>query len=188
MSDKRRSAVLVLLSQDSVDGALLITERAAHLRHHPGQLCFPGGGREGMETAVQTALRETFEEVAIAPDEIEIIGTLSEGGVARSHNIVTSVVGVLRDESLAVRELVLDPDEVAAAKWIQIKRLASPENRATWQFETFSGPAFVIDEYVIWGYTAGVISELLASRGWDKPWDRRRIIEIPSRFIGTNGS
>lgn len=69
------AAVLALLTAED-DPAVLVTVRASRMRSHAGQISFPGGGKEGDETPVQTALRETFEEVGICPEDIDVDGQM----------------------------------------------------------------------------------------------------------------
>lgn len=71
-----RYAVLVPLVELNGQLHLLYEVRSAKLRHHAAEVCFPGGSMEEGETAVQCALRETQEELGIAPEHIEIIGEL----------------------------------------------------------------------------------------------------------------
>ena len=68
------SAVLVPIIE--INGTLnfLITQRAFNMKHQPGDFCFPGGHSEGTETPVETALRETLEELGIPKKNITVLG------------------------------------------------------------------------------------------------------------------
>lgn len=75
----REAAVLVPLVQRDAGLTVLLTQRNASLSQHAGQISFPGGGREAIDRdAVDTALRETDEEVGIAGDHIEVVGRLPD--------------------------------------------------------------------------------------------------------------
>lgn len=77
MDSTGRYAVLVPLVEEA-DGSLslLYEVRAGTLRRQPGEVCFPGGRIEGDETSDQCALRETFEELAIPAEEVQLLGPL----------------------------------------------------------------------------------------------------------------
>ena len=93
MDGTGRYAVLVPLVEEA-DGSLslLYEVRAGTLRRQPGEVCFPGGKIEGDETPEQCALRETFEELAIPPEEITVLGPL-DFLVHRAGSIMYPVLG-----------------------------------------------------------------------------------------------
>lgn len=73
----KKAAVLIPLVKRANGLTILFTERASHLRHHPGQVSFPGGKQEAGDASLkQTALRETEEETGILQEQIAIFGTL----------------------------------------------------------------------------------------------------------------
>ncbi|TKI08191.1 CoA pyrophosphatase [Martelella alba] len=90
----RRAAVLVPIIRRPIP-TLLLTQRAASLRHHAGQVAFPGGSADrGDKTLVETALREAWEEVAIPPETVRIVGQLPPVDSSSGFQ-VTPVVGLL---------------------------------------------------------------------------------------------
>lgn len=94
-ADDRPSAVLLLLFPVDGEPHLLLTKRAAHLVHHPGQISLPGGAMDpGDADLAATALRETWEEVGIGPDGIDVLGMLDDVHVWVSGFVLTPVVGV----------------------------------------------------------------------------------------------
>ncbi|MCD8086152.1 MAG: CoA pyrophosphatase [Clostridiales bacterium] len=90
----REAAVLVPLVETEGGYALLYEVRAATLRRQPGEVCFPGGGIEGAETPSEAALRETWEELAIPPERVTLLGELPMA-VHSTLRRVYPVVGVL---------------------------------------------------------------------------------------------
>ena len=71
------SAVLIaLITMDDGQTGVILTERSGHLRHHAGQISFPGGRIDSGETPVETALREAEEEIALARDQVTVLGHL----------------------------------------------------------------------------------------------------------------
>lgn len=179
----QKAAVLVLLSEGAQPGEaeLLLTERAAHLRKHAGQISFPGGSRDGAETPEQTALREAYEECEIDPQVVTVLGHLPASALPVTDFAITPVVGTWPGVGRA--HVAPSPDEVAAIYSIKVADLANPANRGVWRRDPdISGPAFEIGELVIWGFTALIIDGLLELGGWAQPWNRSRQIVIPPRF------
>lgn len=93
-------AVLVPLVDGSDGLSLLYEVRASHLRHHAAEVCFPGGKMEPGEDAVQCALRETREELGIAPQHIEVLGHL-DFLYLRNDSLMHPVLAHLDAEALA---------------------------------------------------------------------------------------
>lgn len=169
--DARPAAVLICFA-DGPDGPeLLLTERASTLRHHAGQISFPGGASDpGDVDAAATALREAHEEVGLDPSEVTVFGTLPTLWLPPSNFAVSPVLGYWRTPR------PLEPRSVAEVGRVlhhPIHELVDPDNRFSvvhpsgWQ-----GPAFEVGTDVpLWGFTAGVISRLFEQVGWEKPWD-----------------
>jgi 8-oxo-dGTP pyrophosphatase MutT (NUDIX family) len=70
----RQAAVLMPVFEWEHEDHFLLTRRTEEVQTHKGQISFPGGMREGDESLAQTALRETYEEVGIEENQIEILG------------------------------------------------------------------------------------------------------------------
>ena len=158
--DAKRSAVLLLLCRVDDELKVLLTLRSDKLNSHRGQISFPGGRKENGERPVETALRETFEEVGIAPDKIEILGRLSDLYIPPSNSIVSPVVGYIGNTG----ELKINPSEVEEAFYIDIDFLANPGNRKTetWDFDGIKADIPLWDagkKVPIWGATAMMLSE-----------------------------
>ncbi len=188
----RRAAVLILFHHDPVAAEsergdlaglrLVAIEKSARLRSHAGQVAFPGGSLEPTDAdAVAAALREADEEVGIAPEGVSVLGVLPEAHVAASGFDVTSVVGWWP----APRPLVpVDTFEVAAVHSLALGHLVDPANRLTWTHPSgYRGPAFVVDDLFVWGFTGHLLDGLVRLAGWEKPWDVRRTAPIPPRFL-----
>lgn len=189
---QRRAAVLILLSfdrsaarveSDATAGLrLVLIEKAAHLRKHAGQMAFPGGAVETTDASpAHAALREAEEEVGVAPWEVEVLGTLPPAHIAASGFDAMSVVGWWD----GARELDPGEDgEVEAVHHIPVPLLADPASR--WMAvhpSGYTGPAFVVGDLFIWGFTAHLLNGLLQLAGWERPWDHERRAEIPARFL-----
>lgn len=175
-----KSAVLVLLS-DADDPTLVYTERALGLRHHGGQISFPGGRQEtGDRDPAATATREAQEEVGLDPSAVHVIGTLPVTALSVSRFDVVPVVGWWHQD----RELTaVDPHEVASVHVWPVSRLCDPlaRMRARHPGRTL-GPAWQLDGLFLWGFTAFLTQTLLGLGGWESPWDTSRVVDVPPRF------
>lgn len=153
----RQSAVLVPLVERNGGTTVLLTERSSGLKHHAGQVSFPGGRIESHdEDPRAAALRETEEEVGIAPAEVQVIGYLDTYVTGTGFSIVP-VVGRVRP----YRELDLDATEVASAFEVPLDYLIDPANQriASREFYGERVEFYEIDYggRLIWGATAGII-------------------------------
>lgn len=154
------AAVLVGLVERDEGVTLLLTRRTDHLEHHPGQVSFPGGHVDPGDTdAVATALRETEEEVGIAPGHIDIIGRL-DTYVTRTGFEVVPIVAMIQPTF----ELAPDPHEVAEVFEVPLTFLMDPANHHRHAREFEGGKryfyAMPYRDYFIWGATAGMIMDL----------------------------
>ena len=174
--DARRSAVLMLFG-DGPD--LVLTERSASLRAHPGQLSFPGGSADpDDDDPVATALRESYEEVGLDPGSVDVLGSLLPLWLPPSNHAVTTVVGWwTRPGPLGP----VDPAEVASVLRVPLSRLLDPASRYTARHPLgYRGPAFRLEDgLVLWGFTAALVSRIFDAAGWTEPWDVSRELTLP---------
>ena len=178
-----RAAAVLCLIGDGPDGPeVLFVERAATLRTHPGQIAFPGGAADpGDADLVDTALREAEEEVGVQRSGVDVLGLLPPAHVAVSGFDVTAVVGWWRDRSQLG---AADAREVASAPVVPVSVLTDPDRRASVRHPSgYTGPAFEVPGHLIWGLTAHLLDGVLELAGWQRPWDRRRRVAIPARYL-----
>lgn len=176
----REAAVLMLFGEGPEGPDLLLTERAHHLRKHPGQVSFPGGSLDPDDDGpVAAALREAQEETGLDPTGVEVFGALPELWLPPTNFAVTTVLGWWRTESPVS---VVDPGEVHQILRIPIAHLLDPAHRFTTVHPLGRvGPGFHLpgdDGVILWGFTAGVISRLFDHIGWTKPWDPDVLLEL----------
>src|SRR5699024_8054066 len=108
---------------------LFLVQRAPWLRHHPGQIALPGGGHEpGDRSLIDTAVRETYEEIGVSPKRIEVVGALPRVAVPISRNIVTPVLAWSEQPG---RHSTNDENEVLHTLRVPVPRLLDPASRAT---------------------------------------------------------
>lgn len=146
------AAVLVPLVEHADGMTVLLTQRTAHLAHHPGQISFPGGRLEPADDGdpVIAALRETEEEIGLPRDRVTILGRLDDY-ITGTGFIVTPVVGVI----VPPVETNADPFEVAEVFEVPLNFLLDPENHKLHRrvIEGRHRPFWSMtwDERVIWG-------------------------------------
>lgn len=156
------AAVLIPLLCHDGEWHLLLTRRTEKLWSHPGQVAFPGGAwEEGDTNIIQTALRESFEEVSLLPESVTVLGTMPSFGTI-SHFELTPVVGIISWP----QELFLRPEEVARAFIVPLSFLKDPVNHYFQDYihESESHPVLYFKRYdgeLIWGITAQVILAFL---------------------------
>lgn len=154
------AAVLFPIVLHATEPTVLLTRRTAHLRDHAGQVSFPGGRVEAGDLgAVDTALRETEEEVGLSRDHVEIIGFLPEYRTGTGYR-VTPVVGFVHPPF----SLTADPGEVAEVFEVPLSFLLDRGNHKNhsihWNGTLRHYVAMPYGEYFIWGATAGMIRSL----------------------------
>ena len=160
------AAVLVPITRGREPGVLL-TQRTAHLSKHAGQVSFPGGRIDPQDASPEAAaLRETEEEIGLAPDRVELVGRLPDYVTGTGFRI-TPVVGLLPPgEGLAALGLNLSAEEVEQVFELPFSVLLDPtapqrrraEFRGRWrEFWVWPHPSFYI-----WGATAGILLNLAA--------------------------
>jgi 8-oxo-dGTP pyrophosphatase MutT (NUDIX family) len=157
----RRAAVLVLVYPGALGPALPLTRRREDLRHHGGQISFPGGVMERGETANEAALREAREEIGVDPSSVEILGSLSPLRIPPTGFEIDAVVA-----STPLRPaFVLEEGEVAELIEVPLATLLDPEARQSEEWEIHGGkslvPFFRVGDHKVWGATAMVLAELL---------------------------
>ena len=163
----RPAAVLIAVT-DRREPGVILTHRPDDMRAHPGQVAFPGGKLDPGEDAVQAALREAHEELAINPSDVRIIGA-SDRFVTGTGYDVTPVLG------LVPADLAIVPNPREVASWFEapLGFLLDPANHAHKQKEWFGRmrPYIEIEwhGHLIWGITAAILANLARRLAWQDP-------------------
>jgi len=158
------AAVLIPLVWYDEEWHLLFTRRTDTVESHKGQVSFPGGAcDEGETTPEQTALREADEEIGLDPDDVRVLGRLSNL-ITITYFRVTPVIGVVRWPNV----FRVGEHEVARIFTIPLAWLANPSNR--WQFEMPGRARSLIayhpyDGELLWGATARMTVDFLTVLG-----------------------
>jgi 8-oxo-dGTP pyrophosphatase MutT (NUDIX family) len=196
----RDAAVLVLFSgpPDSSNGGLpddadlLVTVRASTLRHHAGQAAFPGGAADpGDEGPTYTALREAKEETGIDTGRLQPLATLEKMFIPPSGFHVVPVLAYSPDPGPVT---VVDESETAIVARVPVRAFINPENRLMvyrkQNTRKLAGPAFLLNEMLVWGFTGQVISAMLDVAGWAQPWNTEDVRELDEAMalVGHDGT
>jgi 8-oxo-dGTP pyrophosphatase MutT (NUDIX family) len=155
----RPAAVLLAVQPGS---GVWLTKRSSRLKHHPGQIAFPGGKLDPTDASLQAAaLRETQEEIGLPPGNVDILGTLPPHETVTGF-LVTPFVGHVR-QPFAPRP---EAGEVDEAFTVPLEHLVDPRNYSIqariWQGQTRRYYTVPWGPYYIWGATARMLYGLAA--------------------------
>ncbi|RKS95684.1 NUDIX domain-containing protein [Flavobacterium limicola] len=158
----RIAAVMMLFYPKNDRTHLVLIVRNSYKGVHSAQIAFPGGKYElEDENFAETALRETHEEVGIHPDKIEILKPFTELYIPPSNFMVHPFLGISKEELVFLPQ----PSEVAGIIELPLSTFLSDAivvdtNLSTSYADSISIPAFKIEEHIVWGATAMMLSEL----------------------------
>ena len=161
--DARPSAVLIALADGDRGPEVLLTRRSMELRHHKGEISFPGGRMDPGETPLEAALREAHEEVGLEPDTVAPRGELVHLSTIVSRSYIVPIVATVREPV----ELAPASPEVDRVMWVPIATLADPDR---YRSERWGRPPtdrlihfFELDDETVWGATAHLLTALLTT-------------------------
>ncbi|WP_170564091.1 CoA pyrophosphatase [Ruegeria atlantica] len=158
----RPAGVLVPISLVGGVPRLILTKRSSALKHHPGQIAFPGGKQDkGDADVTATALREAQEEIGLPQELPEILGHLPTHETVTSFT-VTPVVAILRETFQSAPE----PGEVAEVFSVPLAHVLNPANYIVesrrWRGQRRYYFTVPFGPYYIWGATARILRGLAA--------------------------
>ncbi|SPF79072.1 putative Nudix hydrolase NudL [Aliiroseovarius pelagivivens] len=156
----RPAGVLMPFVETRTGLELVLTKRSSALKHHPGQIAFPGGKRDALDTDIRaTALREAHEEIGLNPTHVEVLGQLPEHETVTGFT-VTPVLGLVTSEFTPI----VEPGEVEEAFRVpfdHVTRLANFSRQGRfWQGQMRWYETVPLGPYYIWGATARMLRGL----------------------------
>lgn len=159
------SAVLMLIYPKENIPHFTLIQRTAYEGTHGGQISFPGGKQEGNESLKETALRETFEEIGVESDKIQVLGEITQIYIPPSNFLVSPFIGFIDFEPVFTREVkeveeiievkisdLLDDNKIKQKKIKVGKHLDKPL--------LMDVPYFELNYNTVWGATATILSEV----------------------------
>jgi len=175
---EREAAVLAPVIRQGSREEILLTKRSEQLGDHPGQMSFPGGGREPEDADLEaTALREAAEEIGLSPTEADVIGAIDDIETVTRY-IVRPYVGVIPDRPYT-------PDEYEVAEIVRLS-VAALTDRTNYESEHRDHPEygpirihfFHVDGYTVWGATGRMLAQLLElTTDWEIPPEVDRVAD-----------
>ena len=160
-AESKDAAVLVPIVAREHGLTVLLTQRALHLRHHPGQISFPGGRKDPEDVDfIATALRESYEEIGLEPGLVTPLGWLPKHHTITNYSVYP-LVGLIEN----INRLKLNPDEVAEAFEVPLQHFLSRKNHYTVRPNFKNGKHRVhfmpYQNKMIWGATAAILDKLI---------------------------
>ena len=155
------AGVLLLLYPKDGEYCVLLNKRTDQVEHHKGEISFPGGSKDPKDaTLLDTALRETHEEMGIRPEDVEVLGQLDDTPTSTNFLIATTVGAIRYPYDFIPSEL-----EVAEVLEVPLPALMDDENRRD-EVRIVDGdldhvPSYVYQGHLIFGATARVLSRFL---------------------------
>lgn len=156
------AAVLILLFPKNNDWYFYLTKRTDTVDHHKGQISFPGGVVENGESLENAALRETWEEIGVKEDKIQLIGALSSFYIPVSGFEMFPYIGWIKEEP----KIIIHEKEVDRIISVSLKTFMSDSTQKT-KKDTLRGfpvniPYFDLDNETVWGATSMILAEFKA--------------------------
>ena len=161
---RRKAAVLVPLFEREGEPWIVLTRRTDTVRSHAGQISFPGGAVDPGEIDLwDTAVRETHEELGVAPEDIAPLGALDDYPTYSSGYIVSAYVGTIIPPPIWSHSEA----EIAEVIELPIRRLVEAGTLEVWEREGIRFPMhlFDVDEHRVWGVTAYILRRFLDVAG-----------------------
>ena len=163
--DRTADAAVLIAVTERDNPTVLLTQRPRTMRDHPGQVAFPGGKIDQGEDAVEAALREAWEELGIAHEQVRVIGTTDRYQTGTGFDITPVLATVPAD-------LPIRPDPREVESWFEapldllMDRSRWSENEVFWKGANRRYYEMDHEGYRIWGVTAAICINLSRRLAW----------------------
>ena len=163
--DRTADAAVLIAVTERDDPHVILTQRPTTMRDHPGQVAFPGGKLEQGESATEAALREAWEELAIPPGKVSLIGTSDRYQTGTGFDITPVLATVPAD-------LPIRPDPREVESWFEcplsllMDGASWKRNSVFWKGATREYLEMDFGGYRIWGVTAAICWNLSRRLAW----------------------
>ena len=167
----RQASILLPLFLNDGQFWLLLTQRTSTVEYHKGEVSFPGGTVDSVdESWERTAIRETFEEIGVREEDIEILGQLDDMTTLTSQFIIHPFVGMIPYPY----SFKINPREVERLIEVPLEFFFNPSQPRPHRIERKGGsleiPAFVYGDAVIWGATERILENFIGLIGHGIEW------------------
>ena len=164
-----QAAVLIAITNES-EPKVLLTRRSIYLSNHAGEVSFPGGKRDPQDTSnIVVALREAYEETALNPFDVQLIGDLPMQK-ARNGMLVKPVVGLIPPEV----QLMAQPSEIDRIFFASLRSLMSAQpipHEVRYAHQSLYFPSMRVENEIVWGLTARMLVSLFQyGLNYQKEW------------------
>jgi 8-oxo-dGTP pyrophosphatase MutT (NUDIX family) len=154
------AAVLIALIEENKQLSVVLTKRASHLKHHPGQISFPGGKMEDFDTSfINTAIREAEEEIGLNSNNINIVGQLLPYETISGYVVIPIIAFIDKNQNY-----VIDKNEVAEIFQVPLQHFLDFNNHYMVTIERHRKPFPIhfmpFEHHNIWGATAVMLKDL----------------------------
>lgn len=161
-NNPKKSAVMMLFYPKNSIAHLILIKRNAYPGIHSSQISFPGGKVEPEDIDLAaTAVRETFEEIGVNPNDIDVVMPFTQIYIPPSNFLVAPFLGITHNEPI----FIPNPEEVDALIHLPLDVFLDESIVIDTEMETSYSqrvmvPAFKVEEHIVWGATAMILSEL----------------------------
>ncbi len=179
----QEAAVIAPVIDHETDPQILFTKRADHLSDHPGQMSFPGGGREPEdESLAETAKREANEEIGLDPADVTMVGRLDDIRTITRYSVRPFVAQIPDNEYRPCDGEVAEVVVLPVAELTNLDNYES-ERRDHPHYGDIRLHYFYVDGYTVWGATARMLVQLLElATDWEMPPEVDREVEPDAEF------
>ncbi len=158
--DKIYSGVLVIIHFPANVPSILLTKRSTYLKNHAGEISFPGGKFYSSDKSIlDTAIRETYEEIGVKINKKQIVGCLTPIYTHTTKILVYPFIALEEKISNKFQRNSAEVEQIINLPFEKLKASISEDNyHLNKNFKMFK---FIVDDYIIWGATARILKELI---------------------------